>query len=134
MSKESNLDEKTKIKIKIKESEAEIPNETNADNVKINIPKVSGSKSNDISRLDYSFISWNSKDIAGKINSNSEIKTSKKKFSFENSNILNLENEIEYIIKKDKEDIKRESNFFSEKALFDEINNAECDSNGENDK
>jgi len=68
------------------------------------------------------------------IKANSETKSNKKKVNFGNSNILNLENEIEYIIKKDKEDDKRQSNFFSEKALFDEINIAERDSIRENDK
>lgn len=134
MSKENSLDEKTKVKIKSNDADTEIPTEKiNKENGKINFPKVSGSKSNNISRLNCSFISsYNNKDIASKINS--ETKITKKKVNFENSNILNLENEIEYIIKKDKEDDKRESNFFSEKALFDDINNVEMDSSGDNEK
>jgi hypothetical protein len=133
MSKNCNLDEKTKIKIKIKEAQAEIPSENNRDNRNINIPKVSSSNSNDISKLNSSFISSKKMDIASK--ENSETKTIKKKFNFDNSKILNLDNELDYIINKDKDDDKRESNFFSEKALFDEINNIEKGSSGsENDK
>jgi len=125
MSKKNNLDEKTKNKIKSKEDDSEIPNEDTKINNNINIPKVSGSNSNDISKLNMSFLSSKNIDIQSK--ANSDKKNFKNKFNFENSDILNLENEIECIINKDKDDIKRESNFFSEKALFDEMNNPERD-------
>lgn len=133
MSKKSNLDEKTKIKVKINKPHEDVPLENNAYIANINIPKISMSNSNDISRLNISFASSKNMEIAGK--ANSETKTIKKKVNFDNSNILNLQNEFEYIINKDKDDDKRQSNFFSEKALFDEINNIEKDFSGnENDK
>ncbi len=134
MSKTSSLDEKTKIKINTREATDEnTPDESKRHDGKINIPKVSVSQSNDISRLNCSFVSSNPVNIASKINS--ETKINKKKISFENSNILNFESEIEYNIKRDSRiDDKRESNLFSEKALFDEINNAERDLFGENEK
>jgi len=126
MSNTNNLDEKPKNNKKFKEEGLEIPNEDNKMDQNINIPKVLGSNSNDISKLNSSFISSKNLDLASK--ANSDPKSFKNNKCLQNSNILDFDDEIEYIIQLGKEDEKRESNFFSEKALFDEINYADKES------
>ncbi len=127
MSKKINLDEKRNNKFNPNHEDLEIPNENTRFKNNINIPKSSGSNSNDISKLNMSYLSSKNIDIESK--ANSDKKNLRSKINLENSDILYLDHEIEYIINKDREDVKRESNFFSEKALFDEINNVERDSN-----
>ena len=101
---------------------AEIDNEELFEN-KIVFPRSSNSNSNDISKLNSSFFS--SVDSDKKNKNISDYKNSGNQKEKNKINMINLGNEIDSIINGENSEDKRESNFSSEKVLFDEINKAE---------
>ena len=104
-----------------------IKNNRNVENqmISINQPRISSSKSNDLSQIDSSILSF--KNSFSENSKNSQLENITERFNRISSNFckgkiidlnvdLNIENQIEE---------KKDSNFSSDKDLFDEMNKAE---------
>ena len=91
------------------------------DPVRINQPKISISKSNDLSRLDSSILS-SKKSLFDQ----DKISQLEKQISNKNNNLSSNinENDLDDILENPIED-KKDTNFSSEKVLYDEMNKAE---------